>query len=214
VIRALRAEPSAFAALDRLEPLPPDTDNQLVAVRGLARTWQAFLRGDLDTARALADGAIVNAPNIPLHELAIAVRIRLWQGDGTSAAATLATLDEPPRWGRASEGARRTLRAGLAALEGDPSAPARYREAVELWELLNLPLQRALCLLDRRRLLPKTSDDEELREVLALLDATGLAALAWPKPRARGTRVRSGAPRRGGSRGSGRSAGDPPARPT
>jgi len=187
VIRALRGERAAFAALDALEPLPPDTDTQLLAVCGLARAWQHFLAGDLDGARDRADRAIVDAPNLPLHELAVAVRIRLWQGDRDAAAATLAVLADPSRWGRAADGARRTMEAGIAALEGDPRAGGLYRDAVEGWERLSLPLQRTLCLLDRQRLLPEASDEHELREAIAALGANGLADLAAPAARKRRT---------------------------
>jgi len=180
VIRGLRGEAAAFAGLDAIEPLPPDTDPQLVAICGLARAWQRFLAGDLDGAAELADPAIRDALNVPLHELSLAVRIRLWQGQRDAAAETLTTLADPSRWGRATDRARRTMEAGIAALDGDPGAPALYREAADAWEDLGMPLQRVMCLLDMQRLLPNDADEHQLRAAIADLGADGLAKLARP----------------------------------
>jgi class 3 adenylate cyclase/tetratricopeptide (TPR) repeat protein len=210
VIHALRGEPSARRNLELLEPLPAETDTQIVAVVRLARAWAAFLDQDLGAARGLADQAIANAPNLPLHELALAVRIRLWQGDRGAAAAALADLTLPGGWGRAADAARRSMEAGIAALAADPDAERHYREAREAWGQLEVPLQLALVLLDQQRLLPGTVDQAELDRVIASLDAGGLHALAAtdgvrsPAAAARPARSRrpsaDTAPRTGGDR--------------
>jgi len=90
------------------------------------------------------------------------------------------------------------MEAGIAALEGDPRAGGLYRDAVEGWERLSLPLQRTLCLLDRQRLLPEASDEHELREAIAALGANGLADLAAPAARKRRTQ-KAGARRGAGA---------------
>jgi class 3 adenylate cyclase/tetratricopeptide (TPR) repeat protein len=177
VIEALRGNSDAGARLDRLEPLPPETDAQLLSVVRLARAWIAFLAGDLGAARELAERAIVDAPNIPLHELALAARICLWQGDRIGAEANLRVLGDPVRWGRAADAARMTMAAGLGALAGNPTAHRAYRAAHEAWDQLGLPLQRALCLLDEHRLVPGAGEPTELREVIESLGAGGLLAL-------------------------------------
>ena len=210
VIRALRGESSARRDLQRLEPLPEGTDPQVVAVVRLARAWAAFLDQDLGTARSLGDQAIAHAPNLPLHELALAVRIRLWQGDRQAAAELLGQLTLPGAWGRAADAARLSMEAGIAALDGDPGAERRYREAREAWEQLGVPLQLALVLLDQQRLVPGTEDEAELDRVIASLGAGGLHALgkardvtgpAGPARPARSRRPRvDTAPRSGGGR--------------
>jgi hypothetical protein len=186
VIEALRGDEGAVGRLDRLEPLPPETDAQVLSVVRLARAWIAFLTGDLGTARECAERAIGDAPNIPLHELALAVRICLWQGDVAGAEANLQVLDAANRWGRAADAARLTMAAGLDAIGGRPAARTRYREAHEAWDQLGLPLQRALCLLDEHRLLPNAADPARVREIVASLGADGLAGLVEERDLSRG----------------------------
>jgi hypothetical protein len=200
LIRALRGGSSARRELQRLEA-PVGTDPQIVAVVRLARAWAAFLDQDLGAARRLADEAIADAPNLPLHELALAIRIRLWQGDRDAASETLSTLALPGAWGRAADAARRSMEAGIAALDGDPGAERLYRQAREAWEQLGVPLQLALVLLDQQRLLPGTVDEAELDRVIAALGAGGLGALATASsvtgPAGRGRPARSRPPRAG-----------------
>ena len=112
-----RGEPGARRDLDRLEPLPADTDPQLVAVcawraRG-PRSWPGPRCG-----RGLADQAIADAPNLRLRELALAVRSDL-AGRSDAAAATWPT-DPPRRVGARRRCGTPLMEAGIAAPHGDP----------------------------------------------------------------------------------------------
>jgi class 3 adenylate cyclase len=183
-IRALRGDPGALTAIDRFEPLPAETDGQVVAELTLSRAWSAFVSGDLREARDLAANAIAGVIGmIHPHERAILTRVALWMGDREEAAASLAELIDPVPWGRATHAAILTMEAGLAAINGDPAARRRYRSAREAWEELGLPLQLALCLLDEQRLTSDPGDAGDLLGVLDRLDAGGLRSLLRPGAR-------------------------------
>jgi hypothetical protein len=66
-------------------------------------------------------------------------------GDAAMAERALATLDAIGTRGRATDGDRATIRAGLAALAGDPAAAmAGYRTAMGIFQGLDLDWDRAL----------------------------------------------------------------------
>ncbi len=79
---ALRGAADAMEPLDALDPLPPDTDRQVVAGVRQARAWAAFIAGKFDDARRLADEAIEGyVGNDPAYQRALATRAALWSGD-------------------------------------------------------------------------------------------------------------------------------------
>jgi class 3 adenylate cyclase/tetratricopeptide (TPR) repeat protein len=202
-ILALRGDPAPTASLDALEPLDPDTDTQVMASVHQGRAWVAFLGGALDDARRLADAAIAGfVGSDPPYQRALATRCSLWLGDLEAARASLGQLEGPGPTGRAAHATMLTMRAGVAALAADPEAADAYDRAAEAWDALDLPLQRALCLLDRHRLLGGGT-----KEVDAILDSLGAAGLrrlsrrAGPRRRARSPRPSADtAPRSGGAR--------------
>ena len=90
-----------------------------------------------------------------------AARCALWSGDGSGARDDLAIIDASGVHGAAVEADRRTIQAGLAALDGHPADALRlYREAVRTWHDLGLAWDEALCQLDMVFLL-----DPDLPEV-------------------------------------------------
>ena len=191
-MNALRGAPDALEPLDALDPLPPDTDRQVVAGVRQARAWAAFLAGEFDEARRLADEAIEGyVGNDPAYQRALATRAALWSGDRSSAAAGIARLGGPGQWGRATEATMATMEAGLIALDGG-EAHGRYREARSAWEALDLPLQLALCLMDEHRLARDATSTTELMVPLNALGADGLMTLAGADGSA--LRSRSGPP--------------------
>ncbi|MEA2650366.1 MAG: hypothetical protein QOI85_87 [Chloroflexota bacterium] len=178
IIGSLRGQPDAMAALDGFEPLPPDTDRQVVAAVRHARAWSAFVAGRHEDARRLAQEATEGyVGNDPAYQRALATRAALWAGDRESAAASVGGLSAPGQWGRATEATLVTMDAGLAAIAGQDAHP-RYRSARSAWETLGLPLQLALCVMDEHRLAPQSSSATELTVLLKSLDANGLLHLA------------------------------------
>jgi class 3 adenylate cyclase/tetratricopeptide (TPR) repeat protein len=203
-IETLRGSPRAMVTLDELEPLPPETDGQVLAGVRHARAWSALLAGDLASAQRLADEATEGYVGAdPAYQRALAIRARLWNGDTRSASVGLADLASSAPWGRATEATVATLRAGVDALRGRTGAARAYRRARESWESLGLPLQLAMCMLDEQRLLPAEAPSGELAQVLTDLGADGLLRLI-ERPRARGPAARSRRPSgRTGSRSGG-----------
>ena len=176
-IRALRGDDAPLAALEGEAAPEPDTDDQVRAAVSQAAAWASLTSGDLEAARRHAEAAIAGyVGNDPACQRAMATRASLWLGDHGAARAALERLDAGLRPGRAAEAASLTLHAGLAALQGEPAAAETYDRAVAAWRGLELPLQRALCLLDRHRLLPD-GGPEELARVLDELGAAGLRRL-------------------------------------
>jgi len=181
IIGGLWGTPDAFAPLDALEPLPPDTDRQVLAAVSHARAWQALLGGNLESARALASEATDGfLGNDPAYQRALACRAALWAGDRDGAQAFVDSMRAMGGLGRASEATVLTLRAGLAAVDGRPDGRARYREARSAWEQLGLPLQLALCMIDEARLREADADRSELDALLYRLEAEGLRGTLTP----------------------------------
>lgn len=95
--------------------------------------------------------------------------MELWLGDAAGAAADLVALDGSGAYGPAVDAGRRTIRAGIAAIEGrSVEALALYREALRLWRDLGLAWDEALCGLDMAILL-----DPADPEVRAAADSAG-----------------------------------------
>ena len=197
-IRTLRGVRSPTAPLDALEPLSPDTDTQVVAAVQQARAWAAFVSGNLQEARRLGEDAVAGyVGSDPSYQRALATRACLWLGDLRAARASLERLETAGQTGRAARATTATMRAGVAALAGESEAADAYDGAAEAWIALDLPLQQALCLLDRRRLLGGSRAASDA--VLDLLGAGGLkrvSARAAPRRPARSPRPSDGTARR------------------
>ena len=216
VIRALRGDAQPMAATDAMLAELSGIDPQVLAGVAHARAWVALVAGGFDESRALARQAAEESFAVErAHQLQLATRASLWLRDVEGARVGLRELDAVGVSGRATDAARATIEAGLAALDGDPTAQARYRAAAQAWRELGLPLQLVLCLLDAQRLGGGTpSDPAEFDAMLRDLGADGLARLAVgddriarvspgsaPRPPARSRRPTAGtAARSGGGR--------------
>ena len=127
-----------------------------------SRTWYlrtrslvSLLRGDLELAyehgmdAVHADPAGMNTPNAVWD----AARAALWLRDAAKVRETLeATAPLRGRWAAA---VKTTLRAGLAALEGrSQEASSGYREALDAWSSMDVPIDYAFTAIDAITLLP------------------------------------------------------------
>jgi tetratricopeptide (TPR) repeat protein len=142
----------------------------------------AFSAGRLGDARAaFRRDAELQTSALPLS-LPWAARAALWAGDGAAARDDLAALDESGFNGPAIQADRRTIRAGIAALEGRPAdALTLYREALRAWRDLGLAWDEALCALDMALLLDSADPEvraaaEAAREILVRLEAAPFIA--------------------------------------
>jgi hypothetical protein len=171
----------------------------------LARVFDAFGSGRLGDAREASHraGDLV-AEYLPIA-LAMAARAALWMGDVSGAAGDLATLDASGVHGPAIDADRKTVQAGIAALEDRPAeAIPLYREALRAWRDLGLAWDEALCGLDMATLLDPSEPEvraaaESAREMLVRLGAKPFiarldaaisrptVATAMPAPRAGST---------------------------
>jgi class 3 adenylate cyclase/tetratricopeptide (TPR) repeat protein len=185
VLRAMRGEPSADAALKAVEPLDPATDRQIQAATEMARAWIAFVDGRLDDARRMADAASEGSFGAEQHAaFVLAARASLWLEDGPGLAARIAGIEKLRQRGRAVDAAAGTMRAGAAALAGDATAGGLFDEAVAAWRSLRLPLHLALSLAERNGFLrdaePEPGGAAEAEAILAELGADGLLRMIRP----------------------------------
>jgi len=139
----------------------------------------ALANGDLDAALAQADRAIELDPmgiNVVVA-MGIAARAALWLGDVES---LKRVLDATQRVrGRSVAAVRRTVEAGVAALEGRRDEAAEiYRDALERWRSLQNVLDFALAELDLVTVLGADHTDatvaKEARDIFVQLGATAL----------------------------------------
>jgi class 3 adenylate cyclase/tetratricopeptide (TPR) repeat protein len=175
--RALRGEP-VDDRLAEIRRLVGDTgDPQLRANASIAAAFAAFAMGDLHEARSAWQRAASLAGSILATAVPRAARAALWAGDAAAARDDLAALDSSGVHGPAIEADRRTIRAGLAVLEGRPAdALALYREALRAWRDLGLAWDEALCGLDMASLLDPADPEvraaaDAAREILTRLGA-------------------------------------------
>ena len=191
-LRALRGDLTAGSVLDGLEPLDPDMDVQIGAAIDEARAWIAFTGGHWEQARELAEAAAGRSLGAERHAaLVLATRAGLWQNDQARVASSILRLEQMAMHGRAVEAAELTLRAGAAALAGDEAAAQLYEAAIASWRALRLPLDLALCLTERGRLLSAgrrpsrgPGSGAEAKAILTDLGAAGiLRALRLMGPR-------------------------------
>jgi class 3 adenylate cyclase/tetratricopeptide (TPR) repeat protein len=182
VLRATRGE-SVTDALAEMRRLRGDGDDPQVRVQEeLVAAFAAFAAGDLGEARRSWHRACSLAVSEPPFSVPRAARAALWAGDVAAAGDDLAELDASGVHGPAIEADRRTIRAGLAALEGRPAdALILYREVLRAWRDLGLVWDEALCGLDMAILLDPADREvnaaaEAAREILVRLEAAPFVA--------------------------------------
>ena len=156
LLEALTADPAAGMA--RMDRYAGEVDtSEFLSLRTTwmnARAMASLACGLLEDARRRAVAAVQADPHGINTPLAIAIWCRacLWQGDATGARAALAAGSG--YHGRIMAALRTTVRAGLAALDGDvASAMACYDEAFAAWAALQCLLPLQLARLDAARLL-------------------------------------------------------------
>jgi tetratricopeptide (TPR) repeat protein len=215
VIHALRGAKGPLPTLASLDPLPNDLDEQIRAGIAMTEAWAAFLAGDGNKAsigaREAADGSLGVERFLAL---VLAARASLWLADAGAARATLGDIDGMAIPGRAADAHRRTLRAGIAALDDGSSTADAYAGAAAAWRDLDLPGMLAICLADQARM-TRSSLSPEAVALFDELGAGGLHRLSRSEISATGDRVppaRSRQPRGGTARPTGGARRSPPAR--
>jgi len=183
VVAALRGdEAAAGTKLTRFEDLTVgSTSAQDVSnLRGV-QAWLALARGELDDAHRLAiESRDAHAGTGSQMAAVLAARTAMLIGDEQLVAQDHDWLEQHRLAARWLERSRRTIGAGLAALEGRADeALHAYRQLIEEWRGENLRLDLALTLLQRARLLGETdagaaAGREEAREIVAAMGAAGL----------------------------------------
>jgi hypothetical protein len=180
-IRALRGEDMESRLAEMRQLIGDDHDPQLRALVENVAACLAFARGDLLAARSAWHRFVAyEVAQIPIATPQ-AARAALWSGDA-AAYEDLVTIETRGIHGPAIEASRRTIRAGLAALEGRPAeALPLYRDALRSWRDLGLLWDEALCGLDMAQLLDPSEPQvmaaaERSREILVRLGAVPFIA--------------------------------------
>ncbi|HYM83308.1 MAG TPA: hypothetical protein VEY67_04070, partial [Candidatus Dormibacteraeota bacterium] len=151
---ACRGEDVTMLA-EEIDPLVAAiSDLQYTAYRWLAEGWRQLAAGELAAARDAVRRAMDASAIFPTVGGALEARAGLWRGDVMEARAGLARIEDHGMRGPAVDADRATIRAGIAALEGDVGeASALYREALERWRDLGLAWEEALGAIDMAQLL-------------------------------------------------------------
>ena len=176
-LRALQGDQVGDLIAEMASIVGASDEPQVLSAIWIARASDAFASGRLRDARdALHRTGELVAEYRPMA-LAGAARSALWMGDVAGAADELAALDASGVHGPAVETDRKTIRAGIAALDGRPAeAITIYREALRAWRDLGLAWDEALCGLDMATLLDPSEPEvlaaaESAREILVRLGA-------------------------------------------
>jgi class 3 adenylate cyclase len=185
--RLRAAEEAAFPEVSR-----PD----FLASRHWEKAWILALAGDLTAAfdEAMTGAALVPQAACPI----IAMRCAVWLGDIERVHQAHALVEASVEHGRAIGAVRRSLAAGLAAIEGRTAeAAAGFRAAAGTLRDLETTLDLALCQLDHALLVGPDDPGaraaaDEAAELLSRIDAPPLLE-----------RLRSGLDRPLGSAGEG-----------
>jgi class 3 adenylate cyclase/predicted ATPase len=159
-----------------------------------ARSVVNLAKGDLDSSFKDAMDAVAADPAGMNSALAVwvAARAALWLRDPVRARAAVEAM--APLRGRWMEVARLSTEAGLAALDGrTDEASAGYREALESWAAMDVPLDLALTAIDAVMLLPEPAVPDgagrRAKDILTKLGAQPLLErlLAAEQPATAGT---------------------------
>ncbi len=181
-IRALRGEPVADA-LREIDLLLGDR-NDAQAAANVAMTYGVAALASGNMPEVIATCARAEALSSTLEAVLRprAARAALWMGDVSTAQAHLAASEASGLHGPSIEADRRTVRAGIAALEGrSTEALPLYRESLRAWRDLGLSWDEALCGLDMVVLLDPADPEvrsiaESTREILVQLEAAPFIA--------------------------------------
>jgi len=173
-----------FAARSRLEDLEAllsatSTSPQDLAELRVIQSWIELAGDAVEKAHARAMLAVSCDPGgaSELHGLLLATRAALWLSDRERAGAALYALDATKKHGPWLDCARRTLRAGLLALDGSrEEAASSYADVAVRWRDLGVPFDLALSHLDFLALVgpehPHGAEAaEEAREIFTRLRA-------------------------------------------
>ncbi len=170
-IRAGRGEDveEGLALMRELAARAVDEDMNIAILDAEANTWlaQGLLREAADAWRAIAGIQIAQAPS----SLYQAGRADLWAGDLESARADLAGIDATGVQGPIVATRRKTLAAGIAALEGrHVDSAALYREAMRGWKEVGMGWEEALAGVDMALLLGSDADPQVVAATRAILE--------------------------------------------
>jgi class 3 adenylate cyclase/tetratricopeptide (TPR) repeat protein len=125
------------------------SDHQATATIEQIEAWQAFVRGDMTRAMEIAEDSIAQSVLLLSTALLLAGRAAVGASDLDRVRTTLNRLDASGLHGPAIEAHRRTLQAGIAALEGRRGeAMHAYRDAANQWRSLGLRFDLGLTLLE------------------------------------------------------------------
>ncbi|MBA2373520.1 MAG: AAA family ATPase [Chloroflexi bacterium] len=150
-LHALRGEvDQADAMLGTTAPIVAGLDDPRVpAARLLDETFVHALAGRLTEAYEAGMAGAVMPVEPGLGCAQWATHAALWLGDGARARAALALFEARPERGRVVAATRRTLQAGVRAIDGDRTAAiAAYREAIRTWRDMDVPFFLGLTLLE------------------------------------------------------------------
>jgi tetratricopeptide (TPR) repeat protein len=176
-LRAYRGEPTADLAA-HLEAMPSSgADSVSEGATAWSKAAIAFAKGQYDAARSEVHRYQALFNQGAAEALLWGTRCALLSRDIESARHDLDQADAIERRGRAIDTERKTLRAGVTALDGKPhEALALYRDALNVWRDLGLVWDEALCAIDMASLLGPGEPDvtavaERARETLVRLRA-------------------------------------------
>jgi hypothetical protein len=183
VVAALRGdEGAAGTKLAQFEDQTVgSTSAQDLSALRYVQAWLALARGALDDAHRLAIESRDAAVGTGSQQAAVlAARSAVLIGDAQLVEQDLDWLHEHRLAARWLERSRRTIAAGLAALEGRADeALHAYRQVIEEWRAENLRFDLAFTLLARARLLGDAdagaaAGREEARDIFNAMGAAGL----------------------------------------
>ena len=170
---------SVEASLEELTALLMgfESDSEMVSALHAVRSHAAFSEDRLAEAReeALERGRL-SPLNAPLA-FWLAARAALWSGDIAAARSDLRSLEGAHAHGTMIRLHKATIRAGIAALEGETAdAMVGYRAALSGWRDARLPVLEALTAIDMATLLDPTTPEvqaaaETAREIFGRLGA-------------------------------------------
>ena len=182
IITALRGEGDRLASnLAAMVPITASTsDPQYAAIMSMLRTWQAFTSGDLEATSSEGVPMEVEDPTYSSTAYSLAGHSALWLRDVDRARDAEKALNGLTVRGQWVDACRRSLAAGIAALEGNShEALTGFTEAARMFRDHGMPFDTALCLMDEVATLGTDQPAgraaaDEAREILQNLGASVL----------------------------------------
>ncbi len=177
VFASIRGDSARADELLSMHDLTGDRNLATLTTRLTTAAFVALANGQLDDALQQANRAVELDPMgiNSAAALGIAARAALWKGDLEELRKVCAAMQRVR--GRAMAAQRRTVEAGIAALEGRfAESSDGYRDAIERWHAVKSVLDLALCELDLAIVLGKDHDDatsaKEARDIFEQIGAT------------------------------------------